>query len=48
MDSVRWDNLRITGMENGWLVDPDEVGTLASHPSMTVFAFCMKKQDASS
>ena len=25
MDSVRWDALRITGMENGWLVDPAEV-----------------------
>lgn len=26
MDSTRWDALRIAGMENGWLVDPDEVG----------------------
>ena len=25
MDSIRWDALRIAGMENGWLVDPDEV-----------------------
>ncbi len=25
MDSVRWDALRIAGMENGWLIDPAEV-----------------------
>ena len=25
LDNVRWDALRIAGMENGWLVDPAEV-----------------------
>ena len=38
MDSVRWDTLRIAGMENGWLVDPDEVRKPLPliPPSMTV------------